>query len=74
MGEFFFPGFLHTENFNVKMQHDTGKWVISINCDCITVHFLHHNTLRGAVRRLCLKRQTLSLPKTSSLLNSLASL
>ncbi len=49
MGEFFFPGFPHTNNFNVKMQHDTGKWVISINCD-------------------------LSLPKTSSLLNSWTSL
>ncbi len=33
MGEFFFPGCPHTNNFNVKMQHDTGKWVISINCD-----------------------------------------
>jgi hypothetical protein len=31
VGAFFFRGFPHTDNLNIKIQRDTGKGLISMN-------------------------------------------
>ena len=56
MVEFFFCGFPHTHDLNIKIQCDPGERMIQVNRDFIPLYFFHHNLLRGAIRRFGFKR------------------
>jgi len=58
MGDFFFRRFPHSNNFNIKVQRNTGEGVVGINGDLFTDRFLNHNPLHRSVWRFCLKRHT----------------